>query len=338
MNKEIKKGEIIIYKDQEGPEIQVKLEDETVWMTQEQIAQLFAVQKAAISRHIKNIYISSELSENRTVSKMETVQIEGKRAVRRHLELYNLDMIISIGYRVNSKRATQFRIWATTTLRDYLIKGYVVNEDRLKQLRQEHDLQLKELQETTALFRQVLESQRAEGYEKDLLQIITDYAYTWSLLNRYDKDELDLAKVSKKKPAALDYAKMQKVIVTFKSRLKQEAGNLFGREVGEKFRAILGNIDQTFGGKDLYKSAEEKAAHLLYFVIKDHPFTDGNKRIGSLLFMLYLVENNLLYSLRTGDRKFNDNALAALALLIAESHPQQKSNMVQLVVNLVSKK
>lgn len=335
---EAKKGEIIIYKDAEGPEVAVKLEGETVWMTMAQIAQLFGTQRAAISKHIKNIYSSSELTQKATVSKMETVQKEGGRQVTRSLEYYNLDMVISIGYRVNSRRATQFRVWATQKLRDYVLQGYIVNQERLKKLELQQG-KLKELEQANRLFREVIESHRASGYEKDLLNIITDYTNTWFVLNQYDKGELHIENVSTRKPSALNYAEAKKAVEKFKVRLmaKKEAGELFGQESGAKFQAVLGSIDQTYDGKELYASIEEKAAHLLYFCIKDHPFADGNKRIGSLMFLLYLVENNSIMNKR-GERKINDSALAALALLIAESKPTDKDVMVKLVVNLINKK
>lgn len=245
-------------------------------------------------------------------------------------------MIISVGYRVRSKRGTQFRIWATNRLRDYLLKGYAVNEKRLKE---EHDLKMKELEQTTRLFQNVLESRRAEGYEKDLLKIITDYSSTWAVLNLYDKGELGLADVSKQKAKSLEYEGVKKTIAKFKERLiqKKEASELFGQEVGGKLLGVLGSINQTFGQKDLYASVEEKAAHLLYFCVKDHPFTDGNKRIGSLLFLIFLVENNFLMN-KKGERKINDTALAALTLLVAESDPKQKETMVKLIINLVGKR
>ena len=336
---DIKKGEIVIYKAPEGPGLQVRFVGESIWLNLTQIALLFGTQKPAISKHIHNIYKSAELSQKATVSKMETVQNEGGRAVKRTVEYYNLDMIISVGYRVSSQKATQFRIWATARLKEYLLKGYAVNKDRLQQLKAEHNAQMKELQDTVKLFQNVLESQRSFGYEKDLLQVITDYTNTWAILHLYDSDQLSLDQVKKKPGKMLDYIKVQESIASFKRRLmaKKEAGELFGREVGGKFQAVLGSIYQTYGGRDLYTSLEEKAAHLLYFCIKDHPFADGNKRIGSLVFLLFLIENNHLYN-KKGERKLNDNALAALALLIAESKPQQKDIMVKLVVNLINKK
>ena len=335
MVEEIKKGEIVIYKDQEGPELQVQMDGETVWLTQSQMANLFQRDQGNISRHISNVFKDGELVEAKSTLKQANMQ-------KMHIGLdkptiyYNLDVIISVGYRVSSNRGTQFRIWATNRLRDYIVKGYAVNENRLKE---KHDIQLKELQQTARLFQNVIEAQRAGGYEKELLSIITDYANTWAVLNLYDKGELGLENVSKQKSKVLDYEEVKKSILKFKERLgvKKEAGDLFGQEVGGKFQGVLGSIGQTFGGKDLYPSIEEKAAHLLYFCIKDHPFADGNKRIGSLLFLLFLINNNFLINKR-GERKINDTALAALALLVAESKPSDKDVMVKLVVNLINRK
>ncbi len=333
---ETKKGEIIIYKAEQGPELQVEIDGETVWLSQAQMAALFEKHVDTIGGHIRHIYAERELESEKTSLKQANT---GNTSIGlgKPIIYYNLDVIISVGYRIRSKRGTQFRIWATQHLRDYLVKGYLVNEKRLKE---EHDLKMKELEKTAGLFQNVLESRRAEGYEKDLLKIITDYAHTWALLNKYDKGELEIFGAGKKAGAVLDYADLQKSIEIFKKRLamKKEAGSLFGQEVGEKFAAVLGNIGQTYGGKELYPSLEEKAAHLLYFIIKDHPFADGNKRIGSLVFMLYLVQNNALYSFKSGERKINDNALAALALLVAESKPHDKDTMVKLVINLINRK
>ncbi|MBI5530790.1 MAG: virulence protein RhuM/Fic/DOC family protein [Candidatus Doudnabacteria bacterium] len=333
---ETKNGEIIIYKAEEGPQLKVQMDGETVWLNTAQMAELFAKDEKTIGAHIRNIYAEKELIREKTSLKQANTQ-KTSIGLNKPTTYYNLDMIISIGYRVNSKRGTQFRIWATQRLKDYLVKGYAVNEKRLKE---EHDLKMKELQDTAKLFRNVLESRRAEGYEKDLLKIITDYSGTWALLNKYDKGELAIEGVSRRAPVELAYEDLKKSIAIFKKRLvvKKEAGDLFGQESGEKFKAVLGSINQTFGSKQLYSSLEEKAAHLLYFLVKDHPFADGNKRIGSLIFMLYLIQNNALFSSKTGERKINDNALAALVLLVAESKPADKDVMVKLVVNLITNK
>lgn len=330
---EIKKGEIIIYKEVSGPELEVRFENESVWMTQAQISELFQTDRTSIGKHIKNIVKSSELSEKEVCAKIAHTAPDGKTYKVRY---YNLDMIISVGYRVNSKRATQFRVWATGRLKEYIIKGYAINERRLLENQQS---KLKELQQANKLFLEVIESRKAEGYEKELLKIITDYTNTWFVLNQYDKGELGVEDVTKRKSTPLDYKEVQKAIVKFRNRLaiKKEAGDLFGQEIGGKFQGVLGSIHQTFGEKDLYPSLEEKAAHLLYFCVKDHPFADGNKRIGSLVFLLFLVENHILLN-KKGERKVNDTALAALALLIAESKPEQKDVMVKLVINLINKK
>lgn len=330
---ETKKDQIEIYKAEHGPEIAIRFEGDTLWVTQPQIAALFGTQRPAITKHLNNAFKSSELSEKSVCSILEHTGSDGKKY---QVKYYNLDAVISVGYRVNSKRATQFRIWATQRLKDYILKGYAINQDRLKENQQ---LRLKELEQANKLFVQVIESRRAEGYEKELLKIITDYTNTWFVLNEYDKGSLQFGDVTKKKAVPLKYEEVQKFIVKFKLRLvaKKEAGDLFGKEVGGKLQGALGSIHQTFGGKDLYPSIEEKAAHILYFCIKDHPFADGNKRIGSLLFLLYLIENHALTN-KKGERKVNDSALAALALLIAESKPESKDIMVKLVVNLINKK
>lgn len=324
------KDKIIIYKDVDGPELSVKLQGETIWLTQEQIANLFQTNRSSITKHLRNIINSAELREKSNVQFLHIANSD------KPVKFYNLDFIIAVGYRVNSKRATQFRIWATQKLRDYLLKGFVLNEQRLKEQGQS---KLKELEGAVKLLQHAIETKRLAGYEKELLTIITDYTSTWILLNQYDEGKIELDKTTKGAVYKLDYNKVNQSIQSFRARLvkDKQAGSLFGREVGSKLAALLGNIEQTFDGKPLYHSLEEKAAHLLYLAIKDHPFADGNKRIGSLLFLLYLVENHRVYN-RHGERLISDNTLTALALLIAESKPDHKEVMVKLVANLIANK
>ncbi|HEX9503078.1 MAG TPA: RhuM family protein [Patescibacteria group bacterium] len=327
-------GEIIIYKGEQTPEIRVSLVDDSVWLSQSQIAELFDRNIPTVNEHIKHVYKTGELSQNSVTRKFRITAKDGKTY---NVEHYNLDMIISVGYRVNSKRGTQFRIWATQRLRDFLLKGYLVNEKRLQENQQ---LKLKELQQAVGLMQEALGVKRLEGYEKELLNIITDYTNTWITLNQFDSGSLSLEQVNKKKEIKYpDYDQVKKAVERFKVRLMKDAAasELFGSEVNKKLAQVLGNLGHTFGGKDLYPSLDEKAAHLLYFAVKDHPFVDGNKRIGALLFLLFLINNNYLLN-KKGEKKINDSALTALTLLVAESKPSQKDVMIRLIVNLINKK
>src|SRR3989344_5398131 len=327
------KGEIILYKAEEGPELRVIVKDESVWLNQDQIAELFGTQRPAITKHLNNIFKSAEVSQNSVSSILEHTAADGKTY---KVQYYNLDAIISIGYRVNSKRATQFRIWATKHLRDYILKGYLINDKRLKE---NEELKFKELQGAISLMQQALEVHRLEGYEKDLLKIITDYTNTWLTLYNFDSGTLVLEGAKKKEIKHLDHTEVKKAIERFRTRLmkEKEVSDLFGQEVSVKLLSLLGNLRQTFGGKDVYPTLDEKAAHLLYFAVKNHPFIDGNKRIGALLFILFLVQNNYLVN-KKGERKINDTALTAITLLVAESKPAQKDIMIKLIVNLINKK
>lgn len=330
---ELNKGEIIIYKTKGGKtSLEVKLEKDTVWLSQKQMAELFEVKNPAISKHIKNIYTEKELEKSSTISILEIVQKEGNREIIREVEHYNLDMAIAIGYRVNSKRATQFRIWATEVLREHLVKGYTLNPKRLP------ETNLKELEEAIALIKNTLKTKQLTNNESTgLLKVITDYANSWILLQKYDSNKLEDPKKKHKPKYELSYEKAIEAISKLKADLKskKEASDLFGNKRDESFEGIIGNVYQTFGGEDLYPSIEDKASHLLYFIIKDHPFTDGNKRIGAFLFILFLSNNGYLFK-ANGERKINDNALVALALLIAESNPKQKDTMIKLVMNLLN--
>ncbi len=325
-------GEVVLYKTEDGKTaLDVRLAGETVWLTQAQIANLFGVNVPAVSKHIKNIFSARELTPKATVSKMEIVRTEGKRSVSRNVEVYNLDMIISVGYRVNSARATRFRVWATQTLKDHLIRGYTLNERRLRERGIEMEQAVQLLSRTLTQHNLVKEEGRG------VLEVITRYAKTWLLLKEYDEDKLSIPERRRPARIAVDYTRARENISTLKARLmeKGEASGLFGQERGDQLAGILGSIEQTFDGAPLYPSIEEKAAHLLYFVIKDHPFSDGNKRIGSFLFILFLRENGYLED-ATGAPKINDNALVALALLTAESEPRNKELMIRLIMNLLA--
>ena len=318
-------SKIFIYKTATGPKLEVRLEKETIWLTQAQIADLFASERSVITKHLSKIFKEGELHEKGNVQKMHIANSD------KPVKFYSLDTVISIGYRVNSRRATQFRIWATKTLKDHLIQGYTINERRLMDAKEK----LSSLKETVSFLTEKSKHELLSGQEKELFDLLANYAKTLTILEQYDQDKLVLAKKGKGK-FVLDSDSAFQVIARLKEDLtiKKEAGDLFGQEYGDKFKAILGNIRQTFGGQELYQSIEEKAAHLLYFAIKDHPFADGNKRIGSFLFVYFLDKNHYLYK-DSGEKKINDNALVALALLIAISNPKDKEVMVKIITNLL---
>jgi prophage maintenance system killer protein/prophage antirepressor-like protein len=328
----MEKQNVVLYTDDLGHvSLEVSLEYETVWLSQKQMAELFDVNIPGINKHIKNILNEGEL-ETSTISKMEIVQQEGKRKVKREVEFYNLDMIVSLGYRVNSKRATEFRRWATNVLKQYLIKGYALNHQRI------NAQSLNELTATMELVRKSIESKELNSNEaKGLLDIINNYAKTWALLQGYDSDKLDALQGTCEERFVLDYDEAKHAISEIKKDLmaKGDATELFGNEKAGEFKGALLNIYQTFGGVDLLPSIEEKAANLLYYVIKDHAFSDGNKRIGSFLFILFLHKNGIAYK-ANGEPKINDNALVSLALLLASSDSSQKELMVRLIINLLS--
>ena len=326
---EIKKGEIVIYKTSKNEvELRVRFEGETVWLTQKQISLLFDIQRSAITKHLNNIFKSGELDENSVSSILEHTAEDGKTY---KTKFYNLDAIISTGYRVNSKRATQFRMWATKTLKTYLINGYVVSKKRLLEAQDK----FKELQSTIVFLQKKSKHELLSGQELEILDLLANYSKTLTLLEQYDTEKLQLVQRGKGK-FVLDYTVASKIILKLKEELsvKKEASDLFGQEYGEKFKAVLGNILQVFNGTELYPSLEEKASHLLYFIIKDHPFIDGNKRIGSFLFVYFLDKNNFLYK-ETGEKKINDNALVALAILVAVSDPKDKDVMIRIISNLL---
>ena len=320
---------IVIYQSGDGTiGLDVELKDETVWLNQSQMAELFGTKQPAISKHLSNIFKSGELEKNSVHSILEYTAKDGKSY---KTAFYNLDVIISIGYRVNSQRATQFRIWATDVLKEYIVKGYSINQKRLSQKG------LDELNRTMELLRSTVEeSDIGLDEAKGMLDVIINYSRTWSLLQGYDEDSLPVYHPATEQKFILDFDEAKEAIVHLKKELmqKDEASELFGREKAGEFDGIVRNIYQTFGGNELLPSVEEKAANLLYYIIKDHPFNDGNKRIGAFLFILFLSKNRELYK-SSGELKINDNALVALALMTATSLPSQKDTVVRLIVNML---
>ena len=323
------KGEIVIYKGENGQTtINVRLENETVWLSQKQIAEVFGTQRPAITKHLRNIFTSKELDEKAVSSILEHTAKDGKTY---KTQLYNLDAIISIGYRVNSQRATRFRVWATNVLRDHLVKGYTLNKKGLART----TANIAELQKTIALITGVRDKKLSSDEAQGLLTIIKQYADTWTTLEAYDSGKLE-NRTSSKKSVSLTLEDVRAKLGELKKELirKGETSDLFAAEQDHGLEQLLGAVDQTFNGRELYPSVEEKAAHLLYFTIKDHPFVDGNKRSGAFLFLEFLRRNNALYK-NNSAIKINDTALTALALLIAEGKPRGKEQMIALITNLL---
>ncbi len=327
------KNQIVIYKSgNRKVEINVDINRDTVWLTQKQMSQLFDKTVPTINEHIKNVYKEKELNLKSTIRKFRTVEKEGNRQVAREIDHYNLDVVISVGYRVKSIRGTQFRIWATKTLKQYLVKGYVLNKKRLT----EQQKYLKNLSDSVEIIRSKIKSPMLAGQEEELLGIVKKYIDSIKLLKRYDDRDLETKNLSLKTGFELEYEKVIENVLLFRQELLKQklASDLFGAENSTKLQGLIGAINQTFDGKYLYPSIEEKAANLLYFVIKDHPFVDGNKRIGSTLFIYFLNKNRYLFK-KNGEVKINDRALVALALLVAVSDPKEKETIVKLVINLI---
>lgn len=313
--------------------VDVHLGEETVWLSLNQIADLFGRHKSVISRHLASIFQSGELTRKETVAKTATVQLEGNRSVTRDVEFFNLDAILSVGYRVNSKRGTQFRIWATQILRQHLITGFTLNSTRL-----EHR-GIDELQNAIGLLNDTLQHQNLLTDEgKAVLDIVTGYARSWRLLLEYDEERLNPSPGRPaKQTATLTTTAARKAIITLKDDLQRrhDATDIFGAErTPHGLASIIEGLDQTWDGEPLYPTAQSRGAHLLYFIIKDHPFVDGNKRIGCLLFLDYLRRQKLLT--HAGHPTIQDTALVALALLVAESPPRHKDMMIRLIVNLIA--
>ena len=323
------RSQIEIYQTEAGETaIEVRFENETVWLTQQQIANIFEKDRTVITKHINNIFREAELDEKSNVQKMHIAFSD------KPVTYYSLDVIISVGYRINSKQGTQFRKWATNRLKDYLIKGYALNETRLRQLSNN----LLELEQIVKKIQLSSNSEQLKLDEaKGLLDIIGKYTRTFVLLNQYDSNQLPEIYTSKKVTYEIEEKEAIKAITNLRQRLieKKEATELFGRPKDNTFSGILKSVIQTFDGEYLYPTIEEQAGNLLYFVIKDHPFTDGNKRIGAFLFIWFLEKNKHRFN-KIGELKINDNALTALALLVAQSNPSDKDLMVKLIINLIA--
>ena len=321
---------IEIYSSQDGSiQLKVKLENDTVWLTQSQMAELFGVDRTSIVRHIRNIYKSEELDQNSTCANNAQVRTEGHRSILREIPYYNLDMIISVGYRVNSKNATSFRRWATSVLKQYLIKGYAINQ----QIRLDRYNELKDVVRLMSRTVSMQEKVTSDEYG-GLFNVISDYVYALDTLDHYDYQSLSIQKTTKEEPFRATYENAMEAI----NALKEKFGGSqwFANEKDDSFKSSIGQIYQTFGGEDLYPSVEEKAAMLLYLVVKNHSFSDGNKRIAAMLFLWFLNNNHVLYA-EDGHKRIADNTLVALTLMIAESRTEEKDVMVKVVVNLINK-
>ena len=321
---------IEIYRSQDGSvQLNVKLENETVWLTQSQMAELFGVDRTSIVRHIRNIYKSEELEESSTCAKNAQVRIEGQRQIVREIPYYNLDMIISVGYRVNSKNATSFRRWATSVLKQYLIKGYAINQ----QIKLDRYNELKDVVRLMSCAVGLQDKVTTDEYS-GLFNVISDYVYALDTLDQYDYQSLSISKTTKEEPFRATYDNAMEAI----SALKEKFGGSkwFANEKDDSFKSSIGQIYQTFGGEELYPSVEEKAAMLLYLVVKNHSFSDGNKRIAAMLFLWFLNNNRVLYA-EDGHKRIADNTLVALTLMIAESRTEEKDVMVKVVVNLINR-
>ncbi len=315
-------NEIQIYKTSDNKtQIEVTFENDTVWLTQSQITELFKRDRTVITKHINNVFKEGELDAKSNVQKMHIANSD------KPISVYNLDVIISVGYRVKSIQGTQFRQWATQRLKDYLVQGYAINQARLNQL-----------QKTIQLIESTGKTDELSLNEaKGLLNIITNYTNSFVLLNRFDSNELESNKLNENISYEIKYSEASSAVKELKKILiaKKEATPLFGNEKDKSFEGLLGNVMQSFGGQYLYPSIEEQAAHLLYFAIKNHPFSDGNKRIGAFLFIWFLQKNKHRFK-KNGEVKINDNGLTALALLVAQSNPNDKELMIKLIINLIN--
>ena len=325
------KGEIVIYTASDGTvQTEVRLQGGTLWLSQYQMEELFDTDRTSLVKHVKNIIDTGELEELTTCAKFAQVQQEGKRQVRREIQYYNLDMILSVGYRVNSKRGTQFRIWANRILKDHLVKGYTLNQKLL----QEKTGQIRKLRDSITLVERSILTQ-AESLEeaRNVIKVLSDFAAGLELLDDYDHESLENTGRTKKEAVRISKHDFISVIESMRS---QFSSDIFGRPKDSSFESSIGQIYQSFSGSDLYPSIEHKAAVLLYFVVKNHSFADGNKRIAAALFLYFLERNSLLYRL-DGQQIITNDGLAALTLLIAVSKPEEKDTMVKITMTILNR-
>ena len=334
------RGEIVIYSTPDNQvQLDVRMENETVWLTQDQMVQLFGRDRTVIGRHIKNIFNEGELDESLVCAKFALPKKYGRRdgfIQEKEVTIYNLDVIISVGYRVKSQRGVQFRQWANKVLKDYLTKGYAINEklrrDQLTELRQLVQIVGRTIQSKT-LAGSGNTAEETAGEQKALFDVVIDYTYALDTLDNYDYERLAVVKTTQEERFHATYHNAKQTI----RALQQKFGGstLFGNEKDDSFKSSIGQIYQTFGGQELYPSVEEKAAMLLYLVTKNHSFSDGNKRIAATLFLWFLHNNGILYR-GDGTKRIADNTLVALTLMIAESRTEEKDTMVKVVVNLIN--
>ena len=333
MENQFQKGEIIIYTSEDGSiSLDTKLENDTIWLTQKQMAELFGVKTPAISKHLKNIFAEGELNEKVVISILETTAKHGAikdKTQKSTTQFYNLDAVISVGYRVNSSRATQFRIWATNTLKEYLTKGYVINEKMLK----DQQCKIQTLQSTVSLLTRSIQNQISTvDQAQDVANILDNFAKGLDLLDDFDHKTLDTKGVTQKEAVVISESEFLKVINKMKSEF---ASDVFANPKDGSFASSVNQIYQTFGGNDCYPTLEEKAAMLLYLITKNHSFSDGNKRIAASCFLYFLNKNNMLY--KNNLPIIDNGTLFALTLLIAESKPEEMEIMKQIVVSVLNK-
>ncbi|MDB5146715.1 MAG: cytochrome biosis protein CycH [Mucilaginibacter sp.] len=324
--------QIIIYQVSDSETIiDVQLTEDTVWLSQRQMAELFNKDTDTIGLHIRNIFKEGELEAGATTEESSVVQEEAGRRVSRTIRRYNLDVIISVGYRVKSQRGKQFRIWANKVLKEYLVKGYSLNEKKLREQSEQHQ----SLKQAVALLSNVLQNKEELTTDEaaGLLKVVTDYSYALDILDKYDHQQLTVEGTTDQQIFVATYEEAMQAIIDLKDKFG--GSSLFGNEKDDSFKGSIGTIYQSFGGVEFYPTIEEKAANLLYFVVKNHSFSDGNKRIAAYLFVWFLEKNGILYR-KNGSKRIADNALVALTLMIAESNPEEKDMMVKVVVNLIN--